>query len=218
MNNEQLKTAKLFDVTALATHLLECDHYLFLNQKSNTNSFGSSSATFTLYYADDIKETLREMPLPDDTEYAFKLEILKEASIYEIMSYLLKENIIKDEEIIRSWNEHFEWYAALEEQLFPISIADFVYPETYSDNLYVYSDIFVIQRFADLLINVTEVSFCPEAMGSQNAIINEMLPFVIDELVPTLTWGMDEVSSEKITSLVQKISVYFAKLFWIYTL
>lgn len=112
MNNKtqhnNLTTAKLFDVTALATHLLECDHYLFLNKKSNTTPFGGSPATFTLYYTDDIKETLREMPLPDDTEYAFKVEILKEASIYEIMSYLLKEHIIKDEEIIRSWNEHFE--------------------------------------------------------------------------------------------------------------
>ena len=218
MNNEQLKTAKLFDVTALATHLLECDHYLFLNKKSNANPFGGSSATFTLYYVDDIKEALKEMPLPDDTEYAFKVELLREASINEIMTYLLKEDIIKDEEIIRSWNEHFEWHTTLEEQIFPVSIADFVYPESYSDNLYVYSDIFVIQRFADLLINVTDVSFCPEAMGSQNTIINEILPFVIDELIPTLTWGTDEVSEEKITALVQKISVCFAKLFWIYTL
>ena len=214
---KSLTTAKLFDVTALAKHLLDCDHYLFRSEKANLSSFGYSQAKFTLFYSEDIKEVLKDSPLPKDVSYAFEQEIMSDASIAEIMEYLINENVINDEEILRSWNEHFEWHTKLEEQLFPISIADFIYPDCYSDHLFTYSDIFVIQRFADLLTTVTDVSFWPEAMESQYAIINEMLPFVVNELIP-ITWSMDEVSVERITGLVQKLSVYLAKLFWISSL
>lgn len=214
---KSLTTAKLFDVTALAKHLLDCDHYLFRSKKTYLSSFGYSLTTFSLFYSEDIKETLRDSPLPNDINFAFENEIMSDVPITEIMEYLINKNIITDEEILRSWNEHFEWHNKLEEQLFPLSIADFTYPDCYSDHLYTYSDIFVIERFADLLTTITDVSFCPEAMESQYAIINEMLPFVENELIP-ITWSTDEVSVEKITDLVQKLSVYLAKLFWIYSL
>ena len=53
---KSLTTAKLFDVTALAKHLLDCDHYLFRSEKANLSSFGYSQAKFTLFYSEDIKE------------------------------------------------------------------------------------------------------------------------------------------------------------------
>ena len=52
---KSLTTAKLFDVTALAKHLLDCDHYLFRSEKANLSSFGYSQAKFTLFYSEDIK-------------------------------------------------------------------------------------------------------------------------------------------------------------------
>ena len=216
-NTINLTTAKLFDITALAKHLLEYDHYLFLDSNAKQNTFGCSGAQFSLYYDEDIKNTLRENPLPNDISLSFYSEIMRNAPISEIMEYLIRNDVINDEEIFHSWNEHLTWHTELESRLFPVSIADFVYPDSYPEPLYVYSDIWTIQRFADLLTTITEVSFCPEALDSQYAIINEMLPFVVNDLIP-ITWGTDAISAERITELVQKISVYLAKLFWIYTL
>ena len=134
------------------------------------------------------------------------------------MDYLINNNIIQDEEILRSWKEHIEWYTILEEELYSASNIAFPYPEFYSNNPYVYSEIFIIQRFADLLTTITEVSFCSKSINSQYEIINEMLPFVVDELLPLMNCYMEELSVEQITYLVQKISIYLTKLFWIYTL
>ena len=218
MNTEQLKNAKLFDVTALANHLLENDYYLLLNRTPNISLHGRSSALFSLYYGDDIKQNYRNMPLPDDISYTFKDEVISQAPISEIMEYLINNDIIQDVDLLQSWNEHIEWHTELDDLLFSACIADFVYPECYSREFHEYSSISIIQLFAELFICITEVSFCPSAMEVQNTIINEALPFIVDELIPVTIDGMDEVSVEKITDLVQKISVYLSKLFWIYTL
>ena len=142
------------------------------------------------------------------------------------MDYVIKEDILKDEDFINAWKEHLEWHTTLEDKLYAASSADFPYPESYSDSLYVYSDISSIQRFANLLISVTEVTFHGHAIAEQEKIINEILPFaagamiyvVVDELIPITIYGTDEVSVETIDSLMSKIHVYLTKLFWIYTL
>lgn len=213
-----LRTANLFDVTELYHRLIDEDYYLFLDRNSYQNSWGPATAMFSLYYSEDLKETMHTQELPRDLELAFSDCPLHRVSITEIMEYVIKENILKDEVFINAWKEHLEWHTTLDDQLYTASLADFPYPESYSDSLYVYNDISSIQRFVNLLLSVTEVSFCHDAFEEQVKIINEILPFVVDELIPVTTFGTDEVSVETIESLMQKIHVYLTKLFWIYTL
>lgn len=219
MNNEQLKTAKLFDVAPLTSHLLENGYYLILEEKPYINTYGAQPALFTLYSTNSTEYPLKKVPFctTNDSD-SLGDRAISQATIIEIMDFLVNNDIIKDEEILLAWNEHIEWYETLEEQLFSASNADFPYPESYSDCLYEYSEISLIQRFADLFTCIIDVSFYVVSLDSQTAIINEMLPFVVDELIPTTTWGTDEVSEEEITALIQKLSIHLAKLFWIYAL
>ena len=219
MNYEQLKQAKLFDVAPLTSHLLKQGYLLSLQGKPLINAFGVQPAVFTLYPLHNADSSFSGIPYADaNTSESTNTRALSQASIVEIMDFLINNDIIKDEEILHSWNEHIEWYEALDEQLFSASNADFLYPDSYSDCLYDYSDISLIQRFTNLFTSIIDVSFCVSLLDSQTAIINEMLPFIVDELIPVTTWGTDEVSEEEIATLVQKLSVYLAKLFWIYTL
>ncbi|MEE0686954.1 MAG: hypothetical protein UEA60_09945 [Lachnospiraceae bacterium] len=222
MSNTQpsinLRTANLFNVSELYHRLIDENYYLFLDRNSYQNSWGTSTATFSLYYAEDLKDTMHGQELPMHLEYAFTDCPLQQVSITDIMDYVIKEDILKDEDFINAWKEHLEWHTTLADKLYAASSADFPYPESYSDSLYVYSDISSIQRFANLLISVTEVTFHGHAIAEQEKIINEILPFVVDELIPITIYGTDEVSVETIDSLMSKIHVYLTKLFWIYTL
>lgn len=222
MNNSNLvtlKTAKLFDVTALAKHLLEHQFLLVNDSKSALCSFGTSPALFSLYRTDDIETAFQDNLLPSDPGYVFQFIEIQNVEIDELMEYLIHSDIIDDPEILRSWHEHKAWHDMLSDCLYSAMTSDFVYPDCYSDRLYVYSDISTIQRFAELLVDVTSVSFYPESLESQYSIINEMLPFVVDELIPMTSYNDDkEVSVEQITASVTKLSLYLAKLFWIASL
>lgn len=219
MNNEKLNTLltpKLFCVDTLMDHLEDCNHLLFRSKKSDFNPLGRSSSLFSLFCTGiGLGDP---MTSPISLTVPFREASKSNVNITEIMTYLISKDIIKDEDILSSWKEHFEWHNILEEMLYSASNADFLYPACYADEIYEYSDIALIQRFTDLFLNVTDVTFFPMTISAQHSAISEMMPFIVNELIPVTSSCMNEVTEEQITSLVEKIQTYLPKLLWLYSL